>query len=64
VGIAPRSRAVGGMADQAQCPPEDGCTDSQGRANPLSRRFTTPQAAHAAYVAAARELFGEFARAE
>jgi AP2 domain/HNH endonuclease len=26
--------------------------------------FTTPQAAHAAYVAAARKLFGEFARAE
>jgi hypothetical protein len=27
-------------------------------------RFSTPQAAHAAYVAAARKLFGEFARAE
>jgi hypothetical protein len=27
-------------------------------------RFPTPQAAHAAYVAAARKLFGEFARAE
>ena len=26
--------------------------------------FATPQEAHAAYVAAARELFGEFARAE
>ena len=26
--------------------------------------FATPEAAHAAYVAAARELFGEFARAE
>ena len=26
--------------------------------------FTTPQAAHAAYVAAARKLFGEFARPE
>jgi hypothetical protein len=26
--------------------------------------FATPQAAHAAYVAAARRLFGEFARAE
>ena len=27
-------------------------------------RFATPQAAHAAYLAAARKLFGEFARAE
>jgi len=26
--------------------------------------FSTPQAAHAAYVAAARKLFGEFARPE
>ena len=27
-------------------------------------RYATPQAAHAAYVAAARKLFGEFARSE
>jgi hypothetical protein len=27
-------------------------------------KFATPQAAHAAYLAAARKLFGEFARAE
>jgi len=27
-------------------------------------RFATPQAAHAAYVAAARKLFGKFARTE
>jgi len=26
--------------------------------------FATPQAAHAAYVAAARKLFGKFARAK
>jgi hypothetical protein len=37
------------------------CKD--GRTHHLGR-FATPQAAHAAYVAAARELFGEFARAE
>ena len=27
-------------------------------------KFSTPQAAHAAYVAAARKLYGEFARTE
>jgi hypothetical protein len=34
-----------------------------GRTHYLGR-FATPQEAHAAYVAAAREMFGEFARAE
>jgi hypothetical protein len=34
-----------------------------GRARYLGQ-FSTPQAAHAAYVAAARDLFGEFARVE
>lgn len=37
------------------------CKD--GRTHYLGR-FATPQAAHAAYVAAAKRLFGEFARAE
>ena len=34
-----------------------------GRAHRLGT-FATPEGAHAAYVAAARKLFGEFARAE
>jgi HNH endonuclease/AP2 domain len=34
-----------------------------GRRHPLGN-FPTPEAAHAAYVKAARKLFGEFARTE
>jgi hypothetical protein len=30
----------------------------------MTHRFETAQGAHAAYVAAGRKLFGEFARAE
>jgi hypothetical protein len=37
------------------------CKDGRTR---VLGTFPTPQAAHAAYVAAARRLFGEFARAE
>ena len=39
------------------------CIGKSGKTNHLGR-FTTRQAAHAAYMAAARKQFGEFARAE
>jgi HNH endonuclease/AP2 domain-containing protein len=39
------------------------CIGKDGETIQLGR-FETPQAAHKAYVAAARKLFGEFARAE
>jgi hypothetical protein len=39
------------------------CIEKNGRKIHLGM-YDTPQAAHAAYVAAARKLFGEFARTE